>query len=243
MSPEPAPILQSRNLGKEVVGPAGVIVILRDINLSVFHGDSIAITGASGSGKSTLLGLLAGLDKPSRGNISLCGHEISFLDENQRALIRRGKVGFVFQAFHLLNNLSALENVSLPLEIGGDSSLRRNDIQARALDALHRVGLSHRLQHYPGVLSGGEQQRVAIARAFVCQPQLLFADEPTGNLDHQTGSEIIDLLFQLNHEFKTTLILVSHEEKLANRCRECFPFKGQSTWPGFFYGSAPPGPG
>lgn len=190
------------------------LVILQGVNFTIKAGETVAIIGPSGSGKSTLLGLLAGLDKPSAGSIRLYTHELTELDEDQRALLRAKHVGFVFQAFHLLPSLTALENVMLPLELKGISNPRK---QAEVL--LNRVGLSKRIKHYPHQLSGGEQQRVAIARAFITQPQLLFADEITGNLDQQTGSKIMDLLFALNLEHQTTLILVTHDQRLADRCQ------------------------
>ena len=173
----------------------------------------MAILGASGSGKSTLLGLLAGLDRPSRGRIWLAGEEITECDEDQRAAVRAGRVGFVFQSFHLLPSLTALENVMLPLELGG-----RGDARAAARQALADVGLAPRVSHYPRQLSGGEKQRVAIARAFVTGPAVLFADEPTGNLDARTGERVINLLFEMNRQRATTLVLVTHDESLASRC-------------------------
>lgn len=187
--------------------------MLEPLDLSLLPGDSLAIVGSSGSGKSTLLGLLAGLDQPSSGSLQLAGHLISALNEDQRAQLRAKLVGFVFQSFQLINNLNALENVMLPLELTGSKNARR---EASAL--LERVGLSHRLNHSPRLLSGGEQQRVALARAFAGNPQLLFADEPTGNLDSHTGQHIIELLFELNRERHTTLLLVTHDERLAKRC-------------------------
>lgn len=187
--------------------------MLEPLDLSLLPGDSLAIVGSSGSGKSTLLGLLAGLDQPSSGSLQLAGHLISALNEDQRAQLRAKLVGFVFQSFQLINNLNALENVMLPLELAGSKTARR---EASAL--LERVGLSHRLKHSPRLLSGGEQQRVALARAFAGNPQLLFADEPTGNLDSHTGQHIIELLFELNRERHTTLLLVTHDERLAKRC-------------------------
>ena len=210
------PILQTHNLGKAVSTPAGELTLLQDIKFSVQAGDSVAIVGTSGSGKSTLLGLLAGLDLPSSGDIVLDGLSFAALDEEQKAALRARKVGFVFQNFQLLPSLTALENVMLPLE------LRRVDThtqcEQRARDFLGRVGLAERLDHYPRTLSGGEQQRVAIARAFAGLPAILFADEPTGNLDRKTASHIADLLFALNRDTGTTLILVTHDEQLATRC-------------------------
>ncbi len=200
-------------LCKSVPTTAGALHILKGITLQIKAGESVAIVGASGSGKSTLLGLLAGLDLPSSGRVWLNEREITALDEDARAQLRGELVGFVFQSFQLLPSLTALENVMLPLELQG-----RNDAQIAAREYLQRVGLSARETHYPRQLSGGEQQRVAIARAFANAPKILFADEPTGNLDTATGAHIIDLLFELNRESNTTLILVTHEERLAERC-------------------------
>lgn len=200
-------------MSKQVSSPEGRLTILDGIDLAIEAGDAVAIVGASGSGKSTLLGLLAGLDVPSQGSIRLDGTSISELNEDQRARLRAGRVGFVFQAFHLLPNLTALENVMLPLELG-----RRPRPETVARQTLERVGLAGRLQHYPRQLSGGEQQRVAIARAFAAGPAILFADEPTGNLDSHTGHRIEELLFELNREHATTLVLVTHDERLAERC-------------------------
>ncbi|MEO5573801.1 MAG: ATP-binding cassette domain-containing protein [Gammaproteobacteria bacterium] len=208
------PIVQVEQLGKQVIGPADNLVLLHDINFSVMPGEAVAIVGASGSGKTTLLGLLAGLDTPSAGRVQLDGQDIFALDEDGRARLRGRMIGFVFQAFQLLPNLTALENVMLPLEL----SDRALNAHALARTVLAKVGLQERLHHYPRQLSGGEQQRVAIARAFVAQPKLLLADEPTGNLDETTGGQIIDLLFELNREQATTLILVTHDEALAQRC-------------------------
>ncbi|GAC1031154.1 ABC transporter ATP-binding protein [Pseudomonas sp. No.21] len=209
-----ASILNARNLSKVVPSAEGELTILHDLDLDLAQGDSLAIVGSSGSGKSTLLGLLAGLDLPSSGDISLAGHALAHLDEDQRARVRAEHVGFVFQSFQLLDSLNALENVMLPLELEG-----RADARERARHLLDRVGLGQRLGHYPRQLSGGEQQRVAIARAFAAEPDVLFADEPTGNLDSHTGERISDLLFQLNQERGTTLVLVTHDERLAHRCR------------------------
>ncbi len=206
-------VLRVEHLGKQVDTPAGTLVLLHDINFTVTRGDSVAIVGASGSGKSTLLGLLAGLDTPTQGEITLAGQSLTALSEEQKAALRARSVGFVFQNFQLLPSLSALENVMLPLELRQDA-----DCEARAREFLQRVGLGERLHHYPRTLSGGEQQRVAIARAFAGQPDILFADEPTGNLDSQTAAHIADLLFELNHNSRTTLILVTHDERLAARC-------------------------
>jgi len=190
-----------------------VLVIVKDATFEVREGESVAILGASGSGKSTLLGLLAGLDVPTRGRVWIDGSDLSALDEDGRAQLRGRMVGFVFQSFQLLPALTALENVMLPLELLGG-----RDAAARARDVLERVGLGERLGHYPRQLSGGEQQRVAVARAFVSEPKLLFADEPTGNLDSATGEHVIDLLFQMNRERGTTLVLVTHDAELAKRC-------------------------
>lgn len=206
-------MLSAEKLSKAVNGPDGVLTILDDVSLSVEHGASLAIIGASGSGKTTLLGLLAGLDRPSSGTVSLAGESLDTLDEEARARVRRRMVGFVFQSFHLLPALNAEENVMLPLELEG-----RDDARERAASALADVGLGKRLHHYPHQLSGGEQQRVALARAFVHRPKLLFADEPTGNLDQRTGAAVSDLLFSLNREHQTTLVLVSHDPVLASRC-------------------------
>lgn len=206
-------MIEVRNVSKQVVTTEGTLRILDQINLSVADGETIAIVGPSGSGKSTLLGILAGLDLPSEGTVSLNGKNITEMDEEGRAAVRAKDVGFVFQSFHLLPGLTALENVALPLELNGD---------VKALETaryyLERVGLDHRTTHYPRQLSGGEQQRVAVARAFACRPTILFADEPTGNLDTGTGQIINDLLFDLNREEGTTLVLVTHEMNLAARC-------------------------
>ncbi len=207
------PIVQATALTKQVSTGEEQLVILQDINLEVNTGEAVAIVGASGSGKSTLLGLLAGLDMPSSGRVHLDGEDIFSLDEDGRAALRGRLLGFVFQSFQLLPALTALENVMLPLELSGV-----NNTRAPALELLERVGLGMRLKHYPKQLSGGEQQRVAIARAFVTHPQLLLADEPTGNLDSTTGAQIIELMFELNHERGTTLILVTHDEAISSRC-------------------------
>ncbi|MNF81213.1 Lipoprotein-releasing system ATP-binding protein LolD [compost metagenome] len=216
-----ASILDARNLSKVVPSAEGELTILHDLSLSLAKGDSLAIVGSSGSGKSTLLGLLAGLDLPSNGDVLLAGRSLSNLDEDERARVRAEHVGFVFQSFQLLDNLNALENVMLPLELEG-----QRDARARARHLLDRVGLGQRLSHYPRQLSGGEQQRVAIARAFAAEPDVLFADEPTGNLDSHTGERISDLLFQLNQERGTTLVLVTHDERLAHRCRRLIRLEG-----------------
>ncbi|EKT4468732.1 ABC transporter ATP-binding protein [Pseudomonas putida] len=207
-------ILVAQHLSKVVPSTEGDLTILHALSLSLEQGDSLAIVGASGSGKSTLLGLLAGLDRPSTGKVILAGHDLGALDEDQRARVRAEHVGFVFQSFQLLDSLNALENVMLPLELDG-----RRDAREHARSLLERVGLDKRLGHTPRQLSGGEQQRVAIARAFAAQPAVLFADEPTGNLDSHTGERISDLLFELNKERGTTLVLVTHDERLAQRCR------------------------
>ena len=203
----------ARGLGKMVPNGAATLAILQDIDLAVMPGEAVAILGASGSGKSTLLGLLAGLDTPTAGSVRLDGADLFALDEDGRAGLRKRLVGFVFQSFQLLSPLNALENVMLPLELGGDP-----DAERKAREMLERVGLGERLKHYPKTLSGGEQQRVALARAFVMRPKLLLADEPTGNLDATTGADIIDLIFRLNAEEGTTLVLVTHDEALARRC-------------------------
>ncbi|MBA1275123.1 ABC transporter ATP-binding protein [Stutzerimonas azotifigens] len=207
-------ILTARHLNKVVPSAEGELVILEDLSLELAKGDSLAIVGTSGSGKSTLLGLLAGLDLPSGGEVELAGQVLGGLDEDQRARVRAEHVGFVFQSFQLLDSLNALENVMLPLELDG-----RRDARAVAQALLERVGLGPRLTHYPRQLSGGEQQRVALARAFAAEPAVLFADEPTGNLDTHTGEHITDLLFELNRERGTTLVLVTHDERLARRCQ------------------------
>ncbi len=205
--------VQAIDLGKRVVTSEGELVLLDGINFSIAAGTSVAILGASGSGKTTLLGLLAGLDVPTSGSILIDGTELGTLDEDGRALLRAGLVGFVFQSFQLLNGLTALENVMMPLELAGEEQPRQ---VASAL--LERVGLGKRLTHYPNQLSGGEQQRCAIARAFATRPKLLFADEPTGNLDQKTGRRIIELLFEINREQGTTLIMATHDEQLASHC-------------------------
>ena len=192
---------------------ASDLVILREIDLDVTRGEAVAVVGASGSGKSTLLAILAGLDTPTSGDVTLDGASLSSLDEDARARLRAMNVGFVFQSFQLLASLTALENVMLPLELANDA-----DAEARARSILKRVGLGERLHHYPRHLSGGEQQRVALARAFVVQPKLLLADEPTGSLDADSGAEVITLLFEMNREYGTTLVLVTHDEGLAKRC-------------------------
>lgn len=219
-NPSVAPALQppqamivAAQLGKQVLSPEGPLTILDDINFSIHSGESVAVVGASGSGKSTLLGLLAGLDVPSHGEVWLDGVALHSLDEDGRAWLRAQRVGFVFQSFQLLAGLTALENVMLPLELAGAA-----DAKHHASELLQRVGLQARVRHYPAQLSGGEQQRVALARAFAGQPAVLFADEPTGNLDQKTGQRIVDLLFALNREQGTTLVLVTHDTTLATHC-------------------------
>ncbi|MCP5420824.1 MAG: ABC transporter ATP-binding protein [Gammaproteobacteria bacterium] len=207
------PIVRVENLGKQVVSPEGELIILKQVSFAIARGESVAIVGASGSGKSTLLGLLAGLDTPSTGQVWLAGVELNGLDEDGRARLRARRVGFIFQSFQLLPGLTALENVMLPLELAGYA-----DPLNTAREVLERVGLAARTRHYPAQLSGGEQQRVAIARAFAGDPDLLFADEPTGNLDQRTGQRIIELLFSLNREHGTTLIMVTHDPELAGYC-------------------------
>jgi len=206
-------ILIASGIGKVVQSGSGELVILRDIELAVTSGEALAVVGASGSGKSTLLALLAGLDTPTSGTVHLDGVDLFALDEDHRAELRGRMLGFVFQSFQLLPALSALENVMLPLELAN-----ADDAEPRAKEMLVRVGLGERLTHYPKHLSGGEQQRVALARAFVVRPKLLLADEPTGSLDAQSGAGVIDLLFGLNREYGTTLVLVTHDEVLAARC-------------------------
>ena len=210
----PAPIVSARSLSQRVPTADGTLAILSEVDFAVKAGETLAITGASGSGKSTLLGLLAGLDRPSSGEVVLLGQRINDLDEDARARLRAGRIGFVFQSFQLLPALTALENIVLPLELVG-----RDDAAERARHWLDRVGLAARAGHTPRQLSGGEQQRVAIARAFATDPEIVFADEPTGNLDADTGARIIDLLFELNASARTTLILVTHDDALAGRCQ------------------------
>lgn len=206
-------MLEVETLGKQVTSPEGILTILEDVSFTVARGETVAIVGASGSGKSTLLGLLAGLDTPTMGRVKVAGTDLNALDEDGRAALRAQRVGFVFQSFHLLPALTALENVMLPLELGAADDPRR-----RAMEVLTEVGLAERVEHYPNQLSGGEQQRVAIARAFATTPEILFADEPTGSLDTRTGTTIIDLLFQLNADRGTTLVLVTHDDRVAERC-------------------------
>jgi putative ABC transport system ATP-binding protein len=207
------PIVKAVALGKQVETGHSRLTILDGVSFEIAAGEAVAIIGASGSGKTTLLGLLAGLDVPTAGQVVIDGEDLSALDEDGRAALRRRLVGFVFQSFQLLPALTALENVMLPMELAGAPSARE-----AALGLLERVGLAERVHHYPRQLSGGEQQRVAIARAFAGPPRLLFADEPTGNLDSATGEEIVNLMFDLNREHNTTLLLVTHDEKLAGRC-------------------------
>jgi putative ABC transport system ATP-binding protein len=208
-----ASIVSAARLTKQVDTGVAALTILEDVSFDIAEGESVAVVGASGSGKTTLLGLLAGLDVPTSGRVTLAGRDLSALDEDGRAALRREAVGFVFQSFQLLPALTALENVMLPLELAGSPRARQD-----ALGLLERVGLSARVHHYPRQLSGGEQQRVAIARAFGGPPRLLFADEPTGNLDSATGREVADLMFDLNRERGTTLVLVTHDEGLSKRC-------------------------
>ena len=210
---QPTFALRAENLSKIVTSPEGMLTILDQVSLQVSHGERIAIIGASGAGKSTLLGLLAGLDIPTSGKVWLGGNELTALDEDGRAALRANEVGFVFQSFHLIPSLTALENVMLPLELAHHEQPRH-----AAMQALQNAGLGERAGHYPRQLSGGEKQRVAIARAYVIQPTVLFADEPTGNLDQQTGETVIDILFRMNQEYGTTLVLVSHDLGLAERC-------------------------
>ncbi|ACT48191.1 ABC transporter ATP-binding protein [Methylotenera mobilis] len=215
------PMIQAQDLHYEITNHDNQIRILSGLNLSVAQGDQVAIIGSSGSGKSTLLSMLAGLDIPSSGSVQIRGKAFSALNEDSRAAVRAADMGFVFQSFQLLPALTALENVMLPLQLKS-----RADAEKLSLEALAKVGLSHRVQHYPKQLSGGEQQRVAIARAFATQPSILFADEPTGNLDSATGQMIIELLFNMNQEAGTTLVLVTHDIQLANRCKRLLKLDG-----------------
>ena len=207
------PIIAVDHITKQVPDPGGSLTILHDISFTLARQQSAAIVGASGSGKSTLLSIIAGLDTPTTGSVRLVGTNLFTLDEDARAAVRAAHVGFVFQSFQLLGNLSAIENVMLPLELQG-----RSDARVRATEMLGRVGLGDRLRHYPKVLSGGEQQRVALARAFVVQPAVLLADEPTGSLDFATGERVMELMFELNRESGTTLVLVTHDRTVAARC-------------------------
>lgn len=206
-------VLKAQRITKQVSSPEGTLTILAEVDLDIAGGETVAIVGASGAGKSTLLALLAGLDEPTSGSVWLNGAELTALDEDGRAAVRAQHVGFVFQSFHLLPSLTAIENVMLPLELAGKRNAR-----AAAAEVLGQVNLSSRREHYPRQLSGGEQQRVAIARAFVTRPAVLFADEPTGNLDAVTGERIIELLFELNRATKTTLVVVTHDQAIAQRC-------------------------
>jgi putative ABC transport system ATP-binding protein len=206
-------IISVEHVFKSVTDSTGTLDILRDIDFAIQPKDTVAIVGASGSGKSTLLSIIAGLDTPTRGTVHLAGQNLFAIDEDERAAWRAQKVGFVFQSFQLLGNLTALENVMLPLELAG-----RKDSRLAATDMLKRVGLAERLGHYPKVMSGGEQQRVALARAFVVQPAVLLADEPTGSLDFATGEKVMELMFALNAELGTTLVLVTHDRGIAQRC-------------------------
>jgi putative ABC transport system ATP-binding protein len=209
-------IISVEHVFKSVTDSTGTLDILRDIDFELSQRETVAIVGASGSGKSTLLSIIAGLDTPSRGTVKLAGQDLFVMDEDARAALRAQKIGFVFQSFQLLGNLTALENVMLPLELAN-----RRDARKTATDMLARVGLSQRLDHYPKVLSGGEQQRVALARAFVVQPAVLLADEPTGSLDFATGETVMELMFNLNRELGTTLVLVTHDKAIASRCQRC----------------------
>lgn len=206
-------VLSGQGIAKHVSGPDGNLTILHALDISVQSGETVAIVGPSGSGKSTVLGILAGLDTPSEGRVDLLGEVLSDLDEDARARLRAGKVGFVFQSFQLLPGLSALENVMLPMEITGDK-----DASSKAAAMLEKVGLSERSGHLPLQLSGGEQQRVALARAFVTRPSVLFADEPTGNLDSDTGDKVVELMFELREQQGTSVVLVTHDDSLASRC-------------------------
>jgi putative ABC transport system ATP-binding protein len=208
-----AAVLEAVGISKEVISPEGSLTILSDVSFSIAAGESVAIVGPSGAGKSTLLALLAGLDLPTRGHVVLDGANLSDLDEDGRARARADSVGFVFQSFHLLPSLNALENVMLPLELAGN-----DDPRGISLGIIDKVGLTERWRHYPAQLSGGEKQRVAIARAFAAEPAVLFADEPTGNLDSHTGNNIMELMFELNRSSSTTLVLVTHDLALADRC-------------------------
>ncbi len=214
-------VLSANHLGKQVMSSDGTLTILHDICFDLYQGESVAITGSSGSGKSTLLSLLAGLDTPTSGNVVLMGQDLNELNEDGRASLRGSHVGFVFQSFQLLPHLNALENVMLPAELRGDL-----DANEKASFWLDKVGLKDRLKHFPKTLSGGEQQRVALARAFINRPAILFADEPTGSLDEASGNRVIDLLFDLNQANHSTLILVTHDPALANRCQRQIQLQG-----------------
>ena len=214
-------VLEAQGIGKQVSSPEGTLTILSDVSFQILAGESVAVVGASGAGKSTLLALLAGLDLPSDGHVVLNGSNLSTLDEDGRARIRAENVGFVFQSFHLVPSLNALENVMLPLELAGHGEARK-----AARELIAKVGLKDRWSHYPAQLSGGEKQRVAIARAFATEPAVLFADEPTGNLDSRTGANIMALMFELNHSSSTTLVLVTHDGGLAERCDRIIELDG-----------------
>jgi putative ABC transport system ATP-binding protein len=229
-------VLEAKNVSKTVASPDGALTILADVSLTVRTGETLAIVGASGAGKSTLLALLAGLDEPSAGRVLIAGIDLTELDEDGRAAIRGKHVGFVFQSFHLIPSLTAIENVMLPLELSG-----RRDARQSAAAALAQVGLTPRMAHYPKQLSGGEQQRVAIARAFVTHPAVLFADEPTGNLDTATGQRIADLLFELNRSARSTLVLVTHDRGLAQRCNHLLELDAGHTVNGRAAGEATTG--
>jgi putative ABC transport system ATP-binding protein len=208
------PIIEVEHVTKQVSDSTGTLTILHDIHFSLLHRESVAVVGASGSGKSTLLSIIAGLDVPTSGTVRLAGEDLFKLDEDARAAVRAKRLGFVFQSFQLLANLNAIENVMLPLELLG-----KRDARAHAQEMLERVGLGERLTHYPRVLSGGEQQRVALARAFVVKPAVLLADEPTGSLDFATGERVMELMFDMNREAGTTLVLVTHDRAIATRCQ------------------------
>ena len=214
-------VLEAQGVGKQVSSPEGTLTILSDVSFQILTGESVAVVGASGAGKSTLLALLAGLDLPSNGHVVLNGSNLSTLDEDGRARIRAENVGFVFQSFHLVPSLNALENVMLPLELAGHGEARK-----AARELIAKVGLADRWSHYPAQLSGGEKQRVAIARAFATEPAVLFADEPTGNLDSRTGANIMALMFELNRNSSTTLVLVTHDGGLAERCDRIIELDG-----------------
>ena len=215
------PIIAVEHLTKQVADATGTLTILDDVSFALRERESVAIVGASGSGKSTLLSIIAGLDLPSSGRVRLAGTDLFTLDEDARAAVRARKIGFVFQSFQLLGNLNALENVMLPLELRGQP-----DARARAAEMLDRVGLSSRLGHYPKLLSGGEQQRVALARAFVVQPAVLLADEPTGSLDFATGAKVMELMFDMNREAGTTLVMVTHDAAIAGQCQRQLGIEG-----------------
>lgn len=214
-------VLEASHLSKQVSSPEGTLTILSDVSFQIYAGESVAVVGPSGAGKSTLLALLAGLDLPSSGHVLLNDRNLSSLDEDGRAGVRAESVGFVFQSFHLVPSLNALENVMLPLELAG-----HRDARTLARKIIDQVGLKDRWSHYPSQLSGGEKQRVAIARAFATEPAVLFADEPTGNLDSRTGANIMELMFELNHRSSTTLVLVTHDTDLAERCDRVISLDG-----------------